>query len=59
MNDDLMNYPIVIHEEILEPSHHQQQIRSLHTKIDKLQKRLDDTKTFCDSLWDQLKDYER
>lgn len=39
-------------------THHQEQIRSLHRKIDILQKRLNDTKTFCDSLWNQLKDYE-
>lgn len=38
---------------------HQKQIRNLHNKIDKLQKRLDDTKAFCDSLWEQLKDYEQ
>jgi len=38
---------------------HQQQIRALNNKIEKLQKRLDDTKTFCDSLWNTLKEYEQ
>ncbi len=36
----------------------QQQIRALHRKIDTLQKRLNDTKIFCDSLWEELKDRE-
>lgn len=38
---------------------HQQQIRALNNKIEKLQKRLNDTKIFCDSLWNTLKEYEQ
>lgn len=34
-------------------------IKHLNHKISVLNKRLDDTKKFCDSLWEQLKDYER
>jgi len=40
-------------------SYQQKQIQSYHEKINKLQKRLDDTKSFCDSLWEQLREYER
>ena len=61
-NQVTFNYPVTTHddasEEIATSDYHQQQIRALHRKIDILQKRLNDTKMFCDSLWGQLKDYE-
>ena len=61
-NQLTFNYPVSTHddasEEMAASDYHQQQIRALHRKIDILQKRLNDTKMFCDSLWGQLKDYE-
>lgn len=38
---------------------HQQLIRSLNNRIEKLRKRLNDTETFCDSLRNALKEYEQ
>lgn len=54
--DDRIPYPSNEMKEMLHS--HQQTVRQLHEKIHRLNKRLDDTKQFCDSLWEQLKDYE-
>jgi hypothetical protein len=61
-----MNDPIIEHDKEVIPFitspyslDCQHTIQALHHRIDKLQKRLDSTKMFCDSLWEALRDYER
>ena len=38
---------------------YQEDIKRLHKRIDTLNRRLEDTKRFADSLWEQLREYER